>query len=164
MANNENLRPIKKGELSKEEAKSRGSLGGKNSVRSRRANKNLAERIKLALTISTNENLKVLKKSIRELLPNRHKKENKESLKTLLAQARVMKDCGIDVYNMIKIAQAPETQEIALKATNSLWDREEGKAIQSVITTGSTVKEKVVVTQEELDKEAADMKKGFEDG
>jgi hypothetical protein len=132
MANNENLRPIKKGELSKEEAKKRGRLGGINSVKSRRANKSLAERIKLALTISTNENLKVLKKEIRELLPNRNKKENKEALKTLLAQARVMKDCGIDVYNIIKIAQAPETQDIALKATNSLWDREDGRAVSKV--------------------------------
>ena len=132
MANNENLRPIKKGELSKEEAKKRGRLGGINSVKSRRANKSLAERIKLALTISTNENLKVLKKEIRELLPNRNKKENKEVLKTLLAQARVMKDCGIDVYNIIKIAQAPETQDIALKATNSLWDREDGRAVSKI--------------------------------
>lgn len=40
MANNENLRPIKKGELSNEEAKKRGSKGGKKSgqVRRERAN------------------------------------------------------------------------------------------------------------------------------
>ena len=43
MANNENLRPIKKGELSKAEAKRRGSLGGKKSVESRRARKTLKE-------------------------------------------------------------------------------------------------------------------------
>ena len=43
MANNENLRPIKKGELSKAEAKRRGSLGGKKSGESRRARKTLKE-------------------------------------------------------------------------------------------------------------------------
>lgn len=43
MANSENLRPIKKGELSKEEAKRRGSLGGKKSGESRRARKTLKE-------------------------------------------------------------------------------------------------------------------------
>ena len=36
MANNENLKPIKKGELSKEEAKKRGSKGGKKSGEKRR--------------------------------------------------------------------------------------------------------------------------------
>ena len=39
MANNENLKPIKKGELTKEEAKRRGSNGGKKSVQVRREKK-----------------------------------------------------------------------------------------------------------------------------
>lgn len=55
-----NLRPIKT--LSKEQAMERGRLGGIKSAQSKRAKKNLAERIKLALTISTNENLKAIKK------------------------------------------------------------------------------------------------------
>lgn len=43
MANNENLRPIKKGELSSEEAKRRGSRGGINSGKARRQKKLLKE-------------------------------------------------------------------------------------------------------------------------
>ena len=39
MPNIENLQPIKKGELSKEEAKKRGSMGGKASVEARREQK-----------------------------------------------------------------------------------------------------------------------------
>ena len=39
MPNIENLKPIKKGELSKEEAKKRGSNGGKASVEARREQK-----------------------------------------------------------------------------------------------------------------------------
>ena len=102
-------------------------LGGIASGKSRRAKKTLQERIKLALTISTNENLKALKRQIREIWPNRQTKANREQLKTLLAQTKTMRDCGIDVYRMLQIAEAPETQEIAMKATNALWDREDGK-------------------------------------
>ena len=39
MANNENLKPIKKGELTKEEAKKRGSNGGKKSAKVRKQKK-----------------------------------------------------------------------------------------------------------------------------
>jgi hypothetical protein len=43
MANKKNLKPIKKGELSKEEAKKRGSKGGKRSVEVRRQKKTMKE-------------------------------------------------------------------------------------------------------------------------
>lgn len=43
MANEQNLKPIRKGELSKEEAKKRGSAGGKKSVEVRRAKKTMKE-------------------------------------------------------------------------------------------------------------------------
>lgn len=43
MANTKNLRPIKKGELSREEAKRRGSKGGQASVESRRKSKYMKE-------------------------------------------------------------------------------------------------------------------------
>lgn len=43
MANEKNLKPIKKGELSKEEAKKRGSKGGKRSVQVRRERKTMKE-------------------------------------------------------------------------------------------------------------------------
>ena len=45
----ENLRPIKKGELSKEEAKERGSKGGKASVVARRKKKTMREMLRMAL-------------------------------------------------------------------------------------------------------------------
>ena len=45
MANEKNLKPIKKGELTKEEAKKRGSNGGKRSVEARRENKLIKDRI-----------------------------------------------------------------------------------------------------------------------
>lgn len=142
----------------KEEQRRITRMGGIASGKSRRDKKSLSDRIKLALKISTNENLKVIKKQIREVLPNRNKANNKEVLKTLLAQARVMKDCGVDVYNILKIAESPETQEMALKATNALWDREEGKAIQSIVSNNSTeVKNTVLVTKEEIADEVSNM-------
>jgi hypothetical protein len=45
MANIENLKPIQKGELSKEEAKKRGSIGGKKSAEARREKKLIKDRI-----------------------------------------------------------------------------------------------------------------------
>lgn len=45
MANEQNLIPIRKGELSKEEAKRRGSLGGARSAEVRRENKLIKDRI-----------------------------------------------------------------------------------------------------------------------
>ena len=45
MANTENLKPIQKGELSKEEAKKRGSIGGKKSAEARREKKLIRDRI-----------------------------------------------------------------------------------------------------------------------
>jgi hypothetical protein len=45
MANEQNLKPIRKGELTKEEAKRRGSNGGKKSAKTRRENKLIKDRI-----------------------------------------------------------------------------------------------------------------------
>lgn len=49
MANEKNLRPFRKGELSKEEATKRGSKGGKKSVQKRRERKALKEQLLLLL-------------------------------------------------------------------------------------------------------------------
>lgn len=49
MANNENLKPIKKGELSKEEAKKRGAKGGKKSGEKRRELKTMREMLNYLL-------------------------------------------------------------------------------------------------------------------
>lgn len=45
MANEENLKPIRKGELTKEEAKKRGSNGGKKSAEARREKRLIKDRI-----------------------------------------------------------------------------------------------------------------------
>lgn len=45
MANEKNLKPIRKGELTKEEAKKRGSAGGKKSAQKRKENKLIRDRI-----------------------------------------------------------------------------------------------------------------------
>lgn len=50
MPNEENLKPIKKGELSKEEAKRRGQLGGKKSVEKRRERKLLKDELIMLLS------------------------------------------------------------------------------------------------------------------
>ena len=50
MANTQNLRPIKKGELSKEEAKKRGSKGGKKSAEVRKARKTFSEDLVASLS------------------------------------------------------------------------------------------------------------------
>jgi len=99
------------------------------SGRSRRHTKGLSKRIALALTISTTANLTTLKEEIAELMPNRHLKANRELLKIKLAQAKTLKECGIDVYNMIKIAGTSLDEDKRIKAINSLWDREEGKPL-----------------------------------
>ena len=97
-------------------------------------------------------------------MPNRQTKANKEALKTLLAQAKTIRDCGIDVYQILKIAEAPETQDMALKATNALWDREDGKAIQKVESSNtSEIKNTVVVTKEDLAAKKKDMKEALLD-
>ena len=122
---------IHSSQRSSEELRENGRLGGIKSGVARRAKKSLSDRIKLALQISTKEHLKGLRKRIRQAWPNRNQEEARESLKVLLAQARVVKDCGVDVYKVLKIAEAPDTQEIGLKAANALWDREEGKPNQT---------------------------------
>jgi len=50
MANEQNLKPIKKGQLSKEEAKRRGSKGGKKSAEVRKARKTFSEDLIEALS------------------------------------------------------------------------------------------------------------------
>jgi len=155
--NESNLIP--NSERTPQQLKEQTRRGGIASGKSRRAKKTLSDRIKLALTISTNENLKALKRQIREVLPNRHIIANRELIKTYLAQARTIRDCGVDVYNLLRIAQAPESQEIALKATNALWDREVGKPMQEIQSSNTQeIKNTTIVTKEELEDKRKRMK------
>ena len=68
MANNENLKPIKKGELTSEEAKRRGSNGGKKSVEVRRARKTLREDLLVMLSTGDTQekiNLALIKQAMK---------------------------------------------------------------------------------------------------
>ena len=58
MTNSQNLKPIKKGELSSEEAKKRGSIGGKKSVEKRREKKELKEIFSTFLAMNATDNMK----------------------------------------------------------------------------------------------------------
>lgn len=122
------------------QAREYGRKGGIKSAKSRRHKRKLADRIKLALEISTQQNLNGLKKSIRELLPNRHRTGNKEDLKLLIAQAKTVKECGIDLYQIISLTEnAVVDVSDKLKAIGMIWDREEGKAVNK--TENKEVKE-----------------------
>lgn len=68
MANNENLKPIKKGELTSEEAKRRGANGGKKSGEARRARKTLKEDLLLMLSTGDTQeqvNLALIKQALK---------------------------------------------------------------------------------------------------
>lgn len=128
MANPENVEPYQIKTLSSEEAARRGRNGARKSAQSKRNKKKLKERIKLALEISTNENLKSLKRRIRELWPLRHSQATKEDLRLKLAQAKTIKECGYELYQLLHIGQNPITDNSdKIKIIQMLWDREEGK-------------------------------------
>lgn len=66
--NEENLKPIQKGQLSKEEAKARGSKGGKKSVESRRQRKAFKESLLMLLEMEAPEQIGVqIKKTLPKL-------------------------------------------------------------------------------------------------
>lgn len=149
MANERNLIPNNK--RTPKELRENARKGGIKSGQSRRAKKNLSERIKLALTISTNENLKCIKREIKQYWPNRRMEEKRVLLRTLIAQAKTIRECGVDVYNILKIAEQPHTQEIGLRAASILWDREEGKPIQSSnVNHAGEIKGKTIFVEEKL--------------
>jgi len=127
MANHKNL--IQNKDRTPDELRKITRKGGIASGKSRRHKRIISDRIKLAFQIATTANLETLKEEIAELMPNRHLKDNKKELKIKIAQAKTMKECGIDVYNMIKIAGTSLDDDKRIKAINSLWDREEGKPL-----------------------------------
>lgn len=141
MANNENLlrgNPDTEFQAGREQVET-ATRGGIASAKSRRSKRIIADRIRLAFNIATTASLVNLKKSIAELMPNRHLEPNKELLKIKLAQAKTVKECGIDVYNMITIAANSGDDDKRIKAISALWDREEGKPL--VKTENKDVKE-----------------------
>lgn len=127
MANEQNLIPRN---FTKEEAKKYGKIGARKSAISRRKKRKLADRIKLAMEIASNQKIKNVKKEIAELWPNRRLENNKLELRALIERAKMIRDSGYDVYKILSISEYAES-DVALRALNSLWDREEGKPNQS---------------------------------
>lgn len=172
MANEENLKP-KDSNQSQEEAKRNGKKGGIASGEARRLNARLANLTKHTDRLS----LTKLKRKLRKLWKVRKDgfkegdtkiagEQVRDEIRDIIENIRIVKDCGGDVLNIVAIANNPylavSKPEVVIKAQSELWDRTEGKAIQSVVTTGSRIRETVVVTQEELDEEALRMQEEFD--
>ncbi len=131
----------------------------------------LNTRLLKAATFIDRQNLRKDKKDFKLLWKSRNMKHEKqdeirESLKVLIEKMRMIRYCGSDSLAILAIANNPllalTKPEVVIKAQAELWDRTEGKAIQSVVTTGSNIREKIVVTQEELDEEAKRMQEEFD--
>lgn len=109
----ENLKPIKKGELSKEEAKKRGSAGGKKSVETRRAKKSMKEMLDYLLEkeIANKQGDKAItKEAITAALIN-------QALKGNVKAYEVIRDTiGEKPENKIKLDGGVEVQKVFIEA------------------------------------------------
>lgn len=112
MANEQNLKPIQKGEMSKEEAKKRGSIGGKASVRKRRERKLLKETI-----------LEILKEPIQK----GSKTTRQEAIMTNVL-ARLFKEGDIkDVKVLAEILGELKVADVSQGVTINISSSDEGK-------------------------------------
>lgn len=171
MANNENLKNI---ELSHEEAARNGKKGGIASGESRRLNKRLANLTKHTNRLSLTKHKRMFRKlwKVKKGYASKDGKlvteeDVKEEIRDIIENMRIIKDCGSDVLNIVAIANSPylaiSKPEVVIKAQAELWDRREGKSIQSIFTTGSEVRKTIVLTEKELEEEEKSMLKEFED-
>lgn len=112
MANEQNLRPYKKGELSSEEAKKRGSKGGKASVQARKQQK-------------------TIKKALQDMLmqPAKNWSPNKAKDTAKILGCKVEDVSTHDVINGSLLKGAVEGNVASIK---ELFDRVEGKPMQSI--------------------------------
>lgn len=85
--NESNLKPIQKGELSKEEAKRRGSIGGKKSVASRRQRKAFKESLEMLLEMKAPERIATQIKNTLPKLKDKDLNYQNAILVSLLQQA-----------------------------------------------------------------------------
>lgn len=85
--NESNLKPIQKGELSKEEAKRRGSLGGKKSVESRRQRKAFKESLEILLSMKAPDKIAAQIKNTLPKLKDKDLNYQNAILVSLLQQA-----------------------------------------------------------------------------
>lgn len=97
MANEQNLKPIRKGELSKEEAKKRGSAGGKKSVEVRRAKKTMKEMLDYLLE-------KELPNKKGEMVTYR------EAMLTAMVKKAIEGDVKASVFVRDTVGEAPVTK------------------------------------------------------
>lgn len=133
MANNENLKPIKKGELSSEEAKKRGSNGGKKSAKVRKQKKLFKEIFIELLSydiekFTTNEELLEKLAEINPLFAH------KIDVKTVIS-AQVLKKAingDLAAISMLK-AQIGEEPVQEINQTNQNINITDEKVINSVL-------------------------------
>ena len=133
MANNENLKPIKKGELTKEEAKKRGSNGGKKSAKVRKQKKLFKEIFIELLSydiekFTTNEELLEKLAEINPLF------SSKIDIKTVIA-AQVLKKAingDLAAISMLK-AQIGEEPVQEINQTNQNINITDEKVINAVL-------------------------------
>ena len=133
MANNENLKPIKKGELTKEEAKKRGSNGGKKSAKVRKQKKLFKEIFIELLSydiekFTTNEELLEKLAEINPLF------SSKIDVKTVIA-AQVLKKAingDLAAISMLK-AQIGEEPVQEINQTNQNINITDEKVINAVL-------------------------------
>ena len=133
MANNENLKPIKKGELSSEEAKKRGSNGGKKSAKVRKQKKLFKEIFIELLSydiekFTTNEELLEKLAEINPLFAH------KIDVKTVIS-AQVLKKAingDLAAISMLK-AQIGEEPVQEINQTNQNINITDQKVIENVI-------------------------------
>lgn len=144
MANNENLTPFN--ESKREESVTAGKKGGIASGKARRERKEYAEQLKIVIELGTERALELAKEA-----------NNDKVIK-------MIEEGGLLAFEHLNILMDQSNKpEVRLKALDMMIDRLEGKPIQSVVTTGSTIKETIVVTKEELEAEEKAMSEEFSD-
>jgi hypothetical protein len=137
MANNKNLKPIKKGELTKEEAKRRGSLGGKKSAQVKREKKLFKDIF-----------LDLLNYDIEKFTTNEELLEKISQINPLFSQ-------NIDVKTVISAQIIKKAVSGDLSAISMLREQiGEAPASKHELTgaDGSPLVQKVYVTSEDLKK------------
>lgn len=115
--NNENLKPIQKGQLTSEEAKTRGSAGGKKSGEVRRQRKRFKESLEILLQMKVSDQIKgQIKKNIPKL-----------------------KDKDLDYQNAIMVALIQQALKGNTKAVELIRDTIGEKPKEEVINTNENI-------------------------
>lgn len=171
MANNpKHMDNLKNIEQSNDEATMNGRKGGIANGKAQRLNIRLAKAAKYIDKQNLRQDKRAFKNAwkIRHIMAITSKKEELyEELKTLIEKMRMIRDCGSDSLAVLAIANNPllaiSKPEVVIKAQSEVWDRTEGKAVQSIVTTDSTIRKTKVVSEEDIKKEKEAMSKGFGD-